>query len=58
MKEAGITDLDNKAIWLYKKGEKIKIGGVGDCMTDKQDINPTVKDAREKDFVYFIVSQS
>ena len=54
MKEAGITDLDNNSMWIYKNGEKIKIGGVGDVMTDTQDINPTVQDVKEKDFVILL----
>jgi predicted MPP superfamily phosphohydrolase len=54
MKDGGIKDLDNSSMWIYRKEEKIKIGGVGDFMTDTQDINSTVKDVREKDFVILL----
>lgn len=54
MKYAGIIDLDNRALWINRKGEKIKIGGVGDLMTDTQDLKPTVKDVKEKDFVILL----
>lgn len=52
--EANIRLLDNKAEWVYKNGERIKIGGVGDVFEDIQDINPTTSDAGDRDFVILL----
>ena len=54
MRQVGIHQLDNTAFWVYKNGQKIKIGGVGDYFEDIQDINPTIKDANVNDFVILL----
>ena len=54
MKSAGIKEIDNKAEWLYKEGDRIKIGGVGDLMEDVQDITPTINDTKKNDFVILL----
>jgi uncharacterized protein len=54
MAEAGIALTDNRAFWLWKDGERIKIGGVGDYYEDVQDINPTTSDAQKSDFVILL----
>ena len=54
MKNAGIKEIDNKAEWLYKDGDRFKIGGVGDLMEGAQDINPTIKDTEKNDFVILL----
>ena len=54
MKKAGIKELDNKAVWLYKNSDRIKVGGVGDLMEDVQNINPTIKDTKKNDFVILL----
>jgi predicted MPP superfamily phosphohydrolase len=51
MKNAGIIQLDNQAIWISKGNDKIKIGGVGDLWEDKQDLEPTLKDIESSNFV-------
>lgn len=54
MKNACMVSLDNMAVWVYEGNEKIKIGGVGDLYEDKQDINPTINDVSEDDFVILL----
>lgn len=54
MTNAGIVILDNTAIWINKKNQRIKIGGVGDMTEDSQEINPTIKDASDKDLVILL----
>ncbi len=54
MKNAGIKILDNNAEWISINGEKIKVGGVGDLWTDLQDMNPTINDTKEEDFVILV----
>jgi len=43
--------IDNNAIWIYKDGAWIKLGGVGDYWTDSQDLHPTIQDVNQGDFV-------
>ena len=54
MKNAGIEILDNRAAWIEKDGERIKIGGVGDMYEDEQDIEPTIGDVAENNFVMLL----
>lgn len=54
MAEAGIHLLDNRAYWLEKEGEKIKVGGVGDYYHDTPDLTPTVQDVTAADFVILV----
>jgi uncharacterized protein len=54
MAEAAITLADNRAFWVLKEGQKIKIGGVGDFYTDFQDLNPTISDVQKSDFVILL----
>ncbi|WHH58613.1 metallophosphoesterase [Petroclostridium sp. X23] len=43
MEKAGISCLDNKAVWLHRGRDRIRIGGVGDFWNDIQDVNPTIE---------------
>jgi len=52
--QAKVTLLDNQAVWINKKDDRIKIGGVGDILEDTQDIIPTTKDVTEKDLVVLL----
>jgi uncharacterized protein len=54
MAKAGIALADNKAFWINKDGERIKIGGVGDYLEDIQDLDPTIGDVRKNDFVMLL----
>jgi uncharacterized protein len=51
MAKAGIALVDNKAFWINKDGERIKIGGVGDYLENRQDITPTIGDVQQEDYV-------
>jgi predicted MPP superfamily phosphohydrolase len=54
MKQNNIGVLDNQAFWLWRGKERIKIGGVGDLLSDIQVLDPTVRDATEADFVILV----
>ena len=54
MTEAGIHLIDNKAYWIEKEGERIKIGGVGDYYFDKQYLEPAIFDTTKEDFVILV----
>lgn len=54
MESAGIHLIDNTAYWLEKNGERIKIGGVGDYLEDIQEIEPTIADVKNEDFVVLV----
>jgi predicted MPP superfamily phosphohydrolase len=54
MKRNGIVPLDNAGFWIQRGEKKIKIGGVGDLWTDRQDLSPTIGDARVDDFVILV----
>ena len=54
MKSAGVHLIDNAAYWIEKNGGRIKIGGVGDYLEDMQDIEPTVTDVKNDDFVVLV----
>ncbi|MBN1799140.1 MAG: metallophosphoesterase [Spirochaetales bacterium] len=49
-----INLIDNKALWIYKDGSRIRLGGVGDYWTDSQDIGPTIAGVRQEDFVILV----
>jgi len=53
MEKAGILSIDNKAIWLNKDVDRIRIGGVGDFLNDIQDIKRTI-DVVNKEFVILL----
>lgn len=52
---AGIELIDNRAVWIYKNGAKIKIGGVGDYLYGLQDLRPTINDVKNDDFVILVM---
>ncbi len=54
MLRAGITILDNLAVWIVQGQERIKIGGVGDLWEDVQDLTPTLEGVEEHDFVILV----
>ncbi len=54
MAKAGIVQLDNKAAWIIKGIDRIKIGGVGDLWEDSQDLTATLKEAKLEDFVLLL----
>lgn len=54
MENNGIINLDNKSYWFFIDNEKIKIGGVGDLLTDTQNIDNTLFDVSENDFIIMV----
>jgi predicted MPP superfamily phosphohydrolase len=54
MAMAGITLLDNYAVWVYKGGSRIRIGGVGDLNTHIQDIGPMLEGTRKDDLMILV----
>ncbi|MCX6736484.1 MAG: metallophosphoesterase [Candidatus Parcubacteria bacterium] len=50
IKENNITLLDNFALWLNIGEDKIKLGGVGDYLSDKQDLSFTLSNLKINDF--------
>ncbi len=54
MRKSGIELLDNHAVWIRTRNARIKIGGVGDYLKDRQDINPTIQDVKNEDFVILV----
>jgi uncharacterized protein len=51
---SGIRVLDNQAVWIASSGSRIRVGGVGDMWTEKQDLNPTLEGTVKGDFVLLI----
>ncbi len=49
--EANLPDLNNDGIWLERQGRRLRICGVGDLWTDRQDLNTALGDANESDAV-------
>lgn len=54
MKQAGITLLDNYAVWVNKGGSRIRIGGVGDLTTHVQDLGPMLAGTQENDLMILV----
>ncbi len=54
MVEAGIEWVNNRAVWVERDGQRIKIGGVGDLWEGSQDLMPTTGDVGEEDFVVLV----
>ena len=54
MARAGIVALDNRAVWIERGSQRIRIGGVGDLWEDAADADPTIGDAGQDDFVILL----
>ncbi len=54
MKEGGIEILDDRSLWINKKGQRIKVGGVGDLWEDTQNIERTISGTKLSDFVILL----
>lgn len=51
---AGITLLDNYAVWVHKGGSRIRIGGVGDLTTHIQNIKPMLEGTTKSDLMILV----
>ncbi len=58
MEKANIASLDNKSYWINLGNDRIKIGGVGDYLYDKQLIYKTTGDVLETDYVILVSHNS
>lgn len=54
MAQAGITLLDNRAVFLERGGARIRVGGVGDLTTSTQDIMPMLDGTRDDDLMILV----
>ena len=54
MKNANITYVGNSGLWIENQGAKIRIGGVGDMLTDTQNQDSAIGNANESDFVMLL----
>lgn len=54
MRQAGITLLDNYALWVYKGDSRIRVGGVEDLNTGNQDIEPMLEGTQKNDLMILV----
>src|SRR5208283_2665211 len=52
--EAGITRTDNTGHWIEQEGARLRICGVGDLWTDRQDLRSALADATVDDAVILL----
>jgi len=52
--DAKLPDLNNRGIWLERGGGRLRICGVGDLWTDRQDLSAALGDATERDAVLLL----
>ncbi len=52
--EAKIPDLNNTGVWLERGGARLRICGVGDLWTDRQDLDAALGDAGDRDAVLLL----
>ncbi len=54
MKNANITYIGNKGSWVKNGASQIRVGGVGDYITDNQNQKLAIGDANKNDFVILV----
>jgi len=52
--DAKLPDLNNRGIWLERGSGRLRICGVGDLWTDRQDLGAALGDATERDAVLLL----
>ena len=52
--QAGLPDLNNTGVWLERGRDRLRICGVGDLWTDRQDLDRALGDATEGDAVVLL----
>jgi predicted MPP superfamily phosphohydrolase len=52
--EAKLPDLNNTGVWLERRGARLRIAGVGDLWTDRQDLGAALGDATLDDAVILL----
>jgi predicted MPP superfamily phosphohydrolase len=51
---AGLPDLNNTGVWIERGGARLRICGVGDLWTDRQNLSSALGDATEHDAVILL----
>jgi predicted MPP superfamily phosphohydrolase len=54
LEEARIPDLNNAGVWLERGGARLRVAGVGDLWTDRQDLAAALGDATAEDAVLLL----
>jgi predicted MPP superfamily phosphohydrolase len=54
MRRNGIGALDNAGVWIVRGKTRIRLGGVGDLWTDRQDTAAALGSAKKGDFVVLV----
>jgi predicted MPP superfamily phosphohydrolase len=54
LSQAGITQTDNAGSWIERRGARLRICGVGDLWTDRQDLKSALGDATDRDAVVLL----
>ena len=54
IKNTNITYIGNNGIWIEDQGSRIRVGGVGDMLTDTQNQYAAIGDADESNFVMLV----
>jgi predicted MPP superfamily phosphohydrolase len=54
MNGAGITSLNNRGLWIYYNGERIRLGGVSDLWHGAPDPMPAIIEAKQSDYVILV----
>jgi predicted MPP superfamily phosphohydrolase len=52
--DAKLPDLNNRGVWLERADGRLRICGVGDLWTDRQDLDAALGDATERDAVLLL----
>jgi predicted MPP superfamily phosphohydrolase len=52
--DAKLPDLNNRGVWLERRGSRLRVCGVGDLWTDRQDLGAALGDATERDAVLLL----
>lgn len=51
---AGLELVDNRGVWLRRRGDRLRLAGVGDLWTDEQSLPRALEDAQEDDAVVLL----
>jgi predicted MPP superfamily phosphohydrolase len=54
MSAAGIVDLDNRGVWLRRRGQRVRLCGVDDLWEGRQDLATALDGATQTDFVLLL----
>ena len=52
--EAKLSDLNNAGVWIERGGERLRVCGVGDLWTDRQNLDLALGDATDRDGVLLL----